>query len=481
MNASGKFKNLLNTDDLDLSLNLNCKKFDLHPVFKILGHIYKESFSNYKGNIDNLDLEVTGLNKDVEEYLKLSSANISLTNLNILKLNIKNNNFEEYINLNSGEINVNNNEKSNLSIAGTLTGYPLRINADGCNKSLYSKGENCNVDLDAVYGNSDLTISGFINRSGKDIYGTIKTKLNIPDIQQYEFLFDVPEGFLIPAKTSFEFTKNSSEISFRKISIKFGQSDLSGKFEKRYMNNRPNYNISLFSNKLNINEIMAVLPKHDDDKDSDYSLKLEIFPNNLSIYDATTKIDLNNVLYHNLLIDKFFVNSRIKDNIETSSEFVLRSANGDFKGIYDLNLAPDLPVAKFKIKSRNVDLGKIAHDLGFAEDVNFKTKNLDLELNIVGSTLEEILLNSSLTADSKDGEYIVKDINTDSNFEIFVNSAHLELFAHKPIVIRYDGVINEQNVKITLEAKHIIRSISALDQGKVPRSTFLDLKLNPGM
>ena len=86
----------------------------------------------------------------------------------------------------------------------------------------------------------------------------------------------------------------------------------------------------------------------------------------------------------------------------------------------------------------------------------------------MGSTLEEILLNSSLTADSKDGEYIVKDINTDSNFEIFVNSAHLELFAHKPIVIRYDGVINEQNVKITLEAKHIIRSISAFERGKVP-------------
>ena len=61
-NASGKFKNLLNPYDLDLSLNLNCKEFDLHPVFNILGHIYKESFSNYKGIIDSLDLEVTGLN-----------------------------------------------------------------------------------------------------------------------------------------------------------------------------------------------------------------------------------------------------------------------------------------------------------------------------------------------------------------------------------------------------------------------------------
>jgi len=125
-------------------------------------------------------------------------------------------------------------------------------------------------------------------------------------------------------------------------------------------------------------------------------------------------------------------------------------------------------VAKFKIKSRNVDLGKISHDLGFAENINFKTKHLDLELNIVGSTLEEILLNSSLKADSKDGKYIVKDFNTDSDFEIFVNSAHLQLFAHKPILIRFDGVINEQDVKITLEAKHIIRSISALERGKVP-------------
>jgi len=469
IHASGNINNFLNNGDLDLSLKLSTREFDLEPVFYILSNVYKDSLGNYKGSIGELNLEAANLNNDPLNLIKLSSVDLTVSKLNILKHSGKNNKYEKFLNVKSGKLNLKNDENSKLNISGSLSGYPLNIEADSCNRSLnLNKGEDCKISVKAAHGNSDFNFKGFVNLLERDFAFNVKTKLNIPDIQQYEFLFDVPEGLVIPAKASFEFTKNSSEISFRKLNIKLGQSDLSGKLENRYINNRPNYNISLFSKMLNINEIMSVLPKHDDDKDSDHSLKIKIFPNNLSVYDATTKIDLNNVIYHNLLIDRFFVNSRIKDNIETSSEFIIRSADGEFKGIYDLNLAPDLPVAKFKIKSRNVDLGKISHDLGFAENINYKTKHLDLELNIVGSTLEEILLNSSLRADSKDGEYIVKDINTDSNFEIFVNTAHLELFAHKPIVIRYDGIINEQAVKITLEAKHIIRSISALDRGKVP-------------
>jgi len=469
IHASGNINNLLNQGDLDLNLKLSTTDFDLEPVFYILSNVYKNSLANYKGSIGELNLDALNLNKDLIKTIKLSSINLLVSKLNVLKLNPKNGKFVKFLNINSGKINLNEDDKSKLNILGSLVNIPLNINADGCNRSEYLNNSNdCKFNINAAHGNSDFNVKGSIKLIENEFAFNIQTKFTTPDIHQYDYLFDVPKSVVIPAKASFVFVKNKRDISVSDINFKLGESDLNGKIEKVFINNRPNYNIFLNSKALNLNEIMSVLPKHDDDQDSDHSLKLRIFPNNLSIYDATTKIDLKNVTYHNLVINKFFVNSRIKDNIETSSEFMVLTEDGDFKGIYDLNLAPELPVAKFKIKSKNIDIGKFVHDVGFAENVNFKTKNLDLELNIVGSTLEEILLNSTLKADSKNGEYIVKDINTDSSFEIFVNSAHLELFAHKPIVIRFDGSINEQPVKIKLEAEHIIRSISAIERGKIP-------------
>lgn len=465
---TGSIKNIFDTTDLGLNLQVFTEEFDLGPALTILGNVLNEQYSDYSGRIGLLELELTGINKSVNSIPDFDIVNFVLKDYALNRLNKEKGKFEKFISINNGVINYDINSKTNLEIDGYITGLPLKLTAAGCDREELLSENNCAVKLKGIFGNSDLKVNGHVKLLESELYTELAGKLIVPDIHQYDFLFDLPEGMKIPAEASFVFTRDVQGLAINNIDLKFGSSELRGNLENKLVNGRRNFLISFNSDMLNLNEILAVLPKHDDENDSDHSLRLKVFPNKLTQYDAVTNIDLNNVTYHNLTIFKFQVNSNIADNKEKNSQFILNTEDGNFRGTFDLNLAPELPVAKFNIESRDVDIGRITHDLRIAENVNFKTRILDMELEIKGSTLEQILRNSSLKAVSSEGVYIVKDLNTDSEFEIVVNTARLKLFADKPILLLFDGFINEQPVNIKLEAEHIIRSISFLDRGKIP-------------
>jgi len=447
---------------------------DLSPYFNLLADTYNSKFEKYEGNLNSLSLNFEGSGKSIYEFINTSTAELKVSNLNLFKFNIKTDKYEEYIYISSANINLDESENANLKINGSITSYPLKIRATGCNKNNFLSGENCRINLNVNYGSSEFLIDGFIQNSENYINANINSELIIPNIEEYEFIFDVPPNYNLPANLKLQLTKSETDILIKNVNLKIGQSDLLGEFEKKYIKDQYEYKIALFSNLLNFNELLEIMPKSDDTRDKDPSMHVQIFPKNLLNYQAYIKIDIKNLIFKELELKNILIDSQISDNLEKKSAFTANHFDATFGGQFDLDLSLDLPEARFKIKSKDADIGKISKDLRFADNVNFKTEKLNLLINVKGSTLDEIIRYSSLTVDIENGIYKVEDLNTKKSFDIVVEKGHLNLYADKPIILTLNGLINNQTVNIHLEANHLIRTYSAFDKGKV----LLKLSLN---
>ena len=132
------------------------------------------------------------------------------------------------------------------------------------------------------------------------------------------------------------------------------------------------------------------------------------------------------------------------------------------KGV--LALRGEEPEVNFELASGQVDIGALLHWLKIAEDIEVNVGRFGLKISAKGSSLRELLDQSNFKSTVQDGEWTLRDPNTQASLTIRILRGILTASAGKPIILTLDGRIDEIPVKIEVQGDRLAAYVTPTDR-----------------
>lgn len=135
----------------------------------------------------------------------------------------------------------------------------------------------------------------------------------------------------------------------------------------------------------------------------------------------------------------------------------------DVKASGDMRLRDDQPEVNLALAIKQVDVGAVLEALGLVEGMQASLGDMAIEVSLNGSSLKEILENSTMLFNVNDADWKVAVPNTSAFIEITEMSGNVLVEKGNAVTMVMDGKLKDVPVKLLITGAPMVDYVSKLD------------------
>ncbi|MBL0378087.1 MAG: hypothetical protein JKP90_00200 [Desulfofustis sp. PB-SRB1] len=161
---------------------------------------------------------------------------------------------------------------------------------------------------------------------------------------------------------------------------------------------------------------------------------------------ADLNLTIGEVFYNDGDISDIHLNMRVREGTIAPSPFSARMSGVDLSGSFALDLTSDTPKSVIQATASNAVLAHIFKNFGLTDLPDVSAQSIDVEIDLEGSTLLDMIKNSSQKVSITNGVWKVGTKELQKPIIVSVSSGNLVNEADKPVKISLEGSLNEEPV-----------------------------------
>ena len=445
-------------------LNLSADQTDLGNLALVFtdtkgveGHL-----KSFKFSLGGAGHNLRSLLQDLDMQLALSDAALSYGNLA--------NGRPVRFTLDKAEATLIHNKKMRIDAGGTLLDVPFKLGVSGGGFHQILTGEPWPIEITADGGDARLHITGAIAESDDPAGSNLKLDLSGKNIGGLAAWIGVSPSAKLSYALNAKLKLTGQNWEMNSLSAHLGQTKLKGRLGWKPSDHNPLLTAKLRLENVDPAELTSLAgdsetPKKESGSEG-FTFDMPIMPQTVKFNDADIDIGINRIQLRKFDITRVSLASRIRDGWVEKSPFQATVKDVRFKGELSLDLRSKVPEFKFKIDSSKVDIGMLLAGLNIAEGIDAAVGSFGLDLSIKGSNLRTILDQSEFSARMKDGNWTIRDPNTNASLQIRILECVVKASAGQPVTWVIDGRIKEEPVKIKIKGDRL--AVLAAEKVRLP-------------
>jgi len=283
-----------------------------------------------------------------------------------------------------------------------------------------------------------------------------------------------------PLMASLEVKSSKNELTVSDMKLNIGHSDLTGEFSRKWDQGEISDFLTLKAELVDINQLTELFTSNEDKTgDSGHTeldLDIPILPAGLLQNNTEIELNVKQIAIGKAVFrDTTFYSNIVEGHVEVS-EVSTNTGNTHFEGEASLVVTGELPEIRLILETDDIDIGKLLSDIRISDDLNIKSEHLNIEVSLIGRTLEEVLEKSGFNIITKNTVWYIVDGSDTNDIKIEISDGLLKARHNEPIHITLDARYNDTPVKINMETGNLIKD---LDSTKQKFSLNLDAEI-PG-
>jgi uncharacterized protein involved in outer membrane biogenesis len=171
--------------------------------------------------------------------------------------------------------------------------------------------------------------------------------------------------------------------------------------------------------------------------------------------DADLNLTIGEVFYNDGGISDIHLNMRVREGTIAPSPFSARMSGVDLSGSFALDLSSGTPKSVIQATASNAVLADIFKNFGLTDLPDVSAQSIDVEIDLEGSTLLDMIKNSSQKVSITNGVWKVGTKELQKPIIVSVSSGNLVNEANKPAKISLEGSLNEEPVTLDIRQNGI--------------------------
>jgi uncharacterized protein involved in outer membrane biogenesis len=454
--------------DVSFQGHLDLKKFNDAPGFLLslsadqtdlgnLALVFTDT-EGVEGHLKSFKFSLGGAGHNLRSLLQDLDMQLALSDAALSYGNVANGRPVRFT-LDKAEVALIHDKKMRIDAGGTLLDVPFKLGASGGSFNQILTGEPWPIEISADGGGARLRIAGAIAGFDDPAGSNLKLDLSGKNIGGLAAWIDVSPTATLSYALNGKLKLTGQNWEMNSIGAHLGKTKLKGQLGWKPRDHNPLLTAKLRLENVDPTELGSIAGDSETPKKESgakgFTFDMPIMPQTVEFNDADIDIGINRIQLQKFDIASVSLTSRIRDGWVEKSPFQATVKDVRFEGELSLDLRSKVPEFKFKIDSSKVDIGMLLAELNIAEGIDAAVGSFGLDLSIKGSNLRTILDHSEFAARMKDGNWTLRDPNTNASLKIRILECVVAASAGQPVTWVVDGRIKEEPVKIKIKGDRL--------------------------
>jgi uncharacterized protein involved in outer membrane biogenesis len=409
-----------------------------------------------QGHLARLDIGISGQGETLGALVGTLDTGFSLERGRLSYGNVEGGRPVEFT-LHEFDVRIPRGQALRGTARGTLLGERFRMRMQGGDlpSSLRELRTPLAVTLEG--SGAKLQVDGTLARPGATTGTDLSLKLVAPRAGTLARWLGLARDAAMPLSIGGHARVESDEWHLTDFSVRLGRSDITIDAHRTGIGTKPFVLAAVRSKLLDLPEFRSLTPPAKPEtkprpETTRTSIDIPILPQGVDLADADIGIGLSRVVFaRGDLTDVGFA-MRLREGRMQPSPFGASLVGTPFSGTFALDLRGRIPQASLAMSAAKVDVGLLLKRLGVVEDLDTTVDALRVSLEGRGSTLEQILEQSTFSAAVEGGQYRLRGPTRDVLATVMLKQAVAAADPGKPIALTVDGTLDEVPVAIRLSS-----------------------------
>lgn len=261
----------------------------------------------------------------------------------------------------------------------------------------------------------------------------------------------------IPFDLKGELFPTKEKTSAKSIDGMIGSSDIGGSVTFVAADEAPLISVEVHSEKLVLEEMIALFSKEAPGEDSDpnepgVDFDAPIVPGSLELPNVDVDLTIDELVAEVRKVTNLSIKGGVRDSKLASTPFEVTVDDSLVDGTIAFDLKGETPLIQFGVTARELDLGRLLSDLDFAKDVVAEAGELTVEADIRGQSLREILGKSDFKTTWRNTTWVLEDRNTKARLPIEIEQGTAVASRGEDLLIEIDGRLLKRPLRIDIRS-----------------------------
>jgi uncharacterized protein involved in outer membrane biogenesis len=338
---------------------------------------------------------------------------------------------------------------------GILQGKPFSITLSGGEAGAFVRAAQWPVELTVHGAGTQLHVKGHISPSAKFDGSNLSVTLSGKRIGELAPLVGMSSSAMAPYRLQGTLSVSRNARTFRIRAASLGSTALSGIVGQKDLAAKPVLFATLNFQTLALAELNRIFgrPTPGGSAKKPLSLDRSILPQHMRLPDADIKVTAAHVRLGQREIRNASVSSRIRNGWISHAPFGATVEGQRFAGNFTIDLRASVPKAGLLLITEHSNIGELLRAVGSTKGVNGSVGSLRAIVDVQGTTLRQLLRDSSVSVLMNDTQCIVRDPDTPGIWQVRVREARYEAGRDLPTTLTVQGSVNKKPIRISLLAE----------------------------
>lgn len=454
--------------DVSFQGNLDLKHYNDTPGFQLrmsaeqtdlgsLAVVFTDR-EGIKGHLASFKFSLGGAGHNLRALLQHLDMQLALRDAALSYGNLANGRPVRFTLYNAEAVLIHD-KNMRVEAGGTLLDVPFKLVASGGSFHQILAGESWPIEISADGGDARLKMSGAIAGSDDSTGSNLKLDVSGKNLGSLAGWLGVSPSAKLSYALSGQLELRDQIWELNSLSAHLGKTKLQGQIGWKPGNKDPLLTVRLKFEHVVTAELGTIASDTEavkkESAEKGFTFDMPIMPQKVEFNDADIDLAINRIQLGKFDIKGFSITSRIRDGWVEKSPFQAAVKDVQFKGQLSVDLRSEVPEFRFKIDSSKVDIGMLLAGLNVAEGIDAAVGSFGLDLSIRGSNLRTILHRSEFSARMKDGNWTIRDPNTNASLKIRILDCVVAASAGQPVTWVIDGRIKEEPVRIKIKGERL--------------------------
>jgi len=440
----------LNTidDTPEFLLNLSADQTNLGKLALIFTDI-----EGIEGHLDTFEFSLGGKGTNLQSLIENIDMQFALNDAALSYGNVAGGRPVRFT-LKKAEIALVHDQDMTVYADGTLLDVPFNLVVSGGSQTQILSGDPWPIDVSASGGGAQLSLTGLIanleDAAGADLQMKVSGK-RFGDLAAW---LGVSHTANLAYALQGQITLTKSQWDLTSLQAQLGKTKLIGNLGLKHADQKPLLIANLTCKDIDPGELGRMVASDQSQKQDSagggFTIDMPFMPQKIVFHDADIDINVNRIYLKHADVKDISLSSRVRDGWVDRSPIKATIGDVQFKGDFSLDLRRQVPEFTFKLDSSKVDIGHLLDKLDITKGIDATVGSLGLDLRIKGRSLRTILDQSDFVASMKDGQWTLRDANTETSLQIRILDSVVKASVGQPLSWSIAGRVKEEPVRIDI-------------------------------
>jgi uncharacterized protein involved in outer membrane biogenesis len=359
-----------------------------------------------------------------------------------------------------------------IDIDGALLDEAFNVSVAGGELLQLLKDKEWPISIAGSGAGANLRVEGIVRKPGEQVGSELELILSGSDLGDLHAWLGVAQDADFEYKISASARTHSAGWEASSYEVALGSSNLKGKVTAAKKPDGALFDVEILSDLINVPELTSFFPEPETAPDdapeplenqpsetvnlqqfTDSALSIPILPKGVSLPDTDIKVSINELRTGAPSFRDIKFSGSIRDGILNSSPFSMQLEQAVFTGDIAFDSLSTPPSISLLVETRKIDIGDLLDKLQVANGIDLSAELLRLQIDLKGHRLGAILNQSNITAEIRQGKWVLTDRGSGSEFPLALRQGTLSIEPNSPFslinLVEYNG--EQITISITMD------------------------------